>query len=656
MSAVRSAARGPRGDAPLLTPLVVSGLLALLYETCFFVGRPRGAFELAYFQVFVVAQWLSLTLLVALAARLAHAALRSWMAHLVAGFLFTVPLLLYVDLVVVQRVNRHLGSIVVASFDMSFRGSRELVEAAGVGGARFAGAIVVLGLVFAAGVGLDVLATGWGRRFTARVLPRLSRVTLRVECIFLASAVLLVNALGAGCSLVVQQAAWQRFHRAMPILTNVVGPVAHARSSMKLRLRPLRTEAQIEEGLAKLVLPKTPSAGDIVIFAADSLRADAIDAATSPAIDAFGRTALHFDRSVSGGNATHVGLYAFFRADPALTWTPELAGGPAVPLRIARKLGYRIEVLAAASLGYLGIDRQIFGPSLELADSFTDERDLAAMELPKRDAHLTDELVRRLAAPHPPTVFFLFLNSTHLPYLWADDFEPPFRPYAGLSDSFKLQTGGGQEGVRTRYRDSVAYIDTLFRRVQNAIHAGGHEDETSLLVTGDHGEEFWEHGLAGHASELCGPQTRVPLFLRLPRGTLAMEPDHLTGAPLERKFGTLEDVWPTLLEVAGVRGPTAGLFDGVSMLHASRRALLTTSLSLWGGSPAQLALEDEELKIVFELEDPNHRFTAQEVDIVDVFDSSDNPIHTDLTASQYSELARRHFGPELSQLFEIIRW
>ena len=627
----------------MLTPLLASTLLAILYERCFLGARPPLARELAYLQLLVFAQWAWLSISIFVFVHAARAISRPRVAHTLAGATLVVPLLLYVDLNLMQRVDRHMGSILAASLDPYFTGSRELMRAAGLGGARFAAVLCVLVLVVVAGTAIDRAAERLERAASTRATWLEHRHTKAI-LIALASSFVALNAMGAGASHAVRQSSWRRFHRGMPLLMSLFGPVGAAKGSIRMRLRPVRSEAQIEGAMAKLEWPKTPPLGDIIIFAADSLRADAISDETSPSMSAFRRSALSFKDSVSGGNATHVGLYTLFRADPALSWTFVPAGGPAVPLRIAKKLGYRIEVLSSQSLSYLSIDRQMLGNARQLADAFRD--DFAGGDEP-----LVAEFLGRLRAPHPPTVFFVFLDATHLPYVWAPSFAPPFLPYANVNQSLQVQTGtAGRQGVINRYRNAVAFVDSLFARVVDVVRTGGRYDQTSLVMLGDHGEEFWEHGFAGHNSELCVPQTRVPLFLKLPQGVLGAEQG------LQRRFGTALDVWPTLLDAAGVRGRTEALFDGVSMLRQTRRVLLVASMDLWGHSPARFSLEDEELKIVFEMSDPDRRFETEEVYIVDVLDPRDTPIQLELTASGYAALARRHFEPELAELFDIVKW
>src|SRR6185436_19048529 len=77
-----------------------------------------------------------------------------------------------------------------------------------------------------------------------------------------------------------------------------------------------------------------------------------------------------------------------------------------------------------------------------------------------------------------------------------------------------------------------------------ALRARGLLENTLVVVTSDHGEEFREHGGFGHGQSLHGELLHVPLLMRLP-GRLA------AGTRLARGVSGL-DVMPTILDIAGI--------------------------------------------------------------------------------------------------------
>jgi len=67
-----------------------------------------------------------------------------------------------------------------------------------------------------------------------------------------------------------------------------------------------------------------------------------------------------------------------------------------------------------------------------------------------------------------------------------------------------------------------------------------------VVFTGDHGEEFWEHGLLGHgAARFVEERISVPLLLCASGATELASPVELSAHV---------DIWPTLLELLDVQG------------------------------------------------------------------------------------------------------
>ena len=63
--------------------------------------------------------------------------------------------------------------------------------------------------------------------------------------------------------------------------------------------------------------------------------------------------------------------------------------------------------------------------------------------------------------------------------------------------------------VRGRYDNNMRYLDD-----QVADFLDGLRDDAVVLITSDHGEEFWEHGGFEHGHTLYDELLRVPMILR----------------------------------------------------------------------------------------------------------------------------------------------
>ena len=117
------------------------------------------------------------------------------------------------------------------------------------------------------------------------------------------------------------------------------------------------------------------------------------------------------------------------------------------------------------------------------------------------------------------------------------------------------------EHVRALYAGELAWTDAQIGRLLDKLGELGLAQNTLVIVTADHGDEFFEHGSLGHRRTLFEEVVRVPMILRLP-GALAAN----------RRVGGLVstvDVVPTVLELLAlpsIPGLTSssmvGLIDG----------------------------------------------------------------------------------------------
>src|SRR5690606_24139069 len=101
--------------------------------------------------------------------------------------------------------------------------------------------------------------------------------------------------------------------------------------------------------------------------------------------------------------------------------------------------------------------------------------------------------------------------------------------------------------------------DAQLGRLIDALRRSGALDDTLLIVTADHGEEFYEHRNWRHGNQLYNEVVHVPLTFRLP-GRLApgRRPD----------LSMSVDVFPTIVSLVGGQSPPEGL-DGRPLFAAA---------------------------------------------------------------------------------------
>ncbi len=141
-----------------------------------------------------------------------------------------------------------------------------------------------------------------------------------------------------------------------------------------------------------------------------------------------------------------------------------------------------------------------------------------------------------------------------------------------------LKTGNDPEELLKIYKDwydgSIRGMDAEIGRLLEALREMGLDQDTLLVWTSDHGEEFWEHGKLFHGQSVYGELNQVPLVFHWPNS-----PQIRKGAMVEQQIESI-DIMPTILELLGIPGPT-------TMQGRSLVALLNGSgTTTWAERPA----------------------------------------------------------------------
>ena len=186
---------------------------------------------------------------------------------------------------------------------------------------------------------------------------------------------------------------------------------------------------------------------------------------------------------------------------------------------------------------------------------------------------------------HHQQNFFLFLHTfkVHSPYLPPPPYNTMFDPdYAGRMldskeelDQLHAQQGGAFPGYHelfwslvdksnsrevahlvALYDGGIRFMDEqLMGALLKKLRALGIYDDTLIIFTSDHGEEFLEHGGFLH-KELYDEHLHVPLVIKFPQGAHR-------GMTVTEQVRTI-DLMPTILEYLGL--PTPEMAQGKSIL------------------------------------------------------------------------------------------
>jgi len=309
---------------------------------------------------------------------------------------------------------------------------------------------------------------------------------------------------------------------------------------------------------AERVDPKTERPPNVVVISVDALRRDHLSAygygrPTSPRLKRLAAEGARFDGALSPTPWTLPAHASLFTGLPASAHQVEHAGD-----RLPESLATVATLFAAGgwtTAGYVSADH--FDPLHGLARGFA----TWDLEPARRATAVTDGALSWLDTRPPERPFLLFLHyvdphwpldppAEHLTALGGHESARSLGTFANLIPYAHRDVPMSDNVLRRLlplYHGEIRYVDTEIGRLLDGLNTRGLDDDTIVLVTSDHGEEFGEHDGFGHGLTLHAEVTRVPLIVRWP-GRIA------AGAEISVPV-SIADVAPTLVALAGLELP-----------------------------------------------------------------------------------------------------
>ncbi|MEJ2084357.1 MAG: sulfatase [Acidobacteriota bacterium] len=317
----------------------------------------------------------------------------------------------------------------------------------------------------------------------------------------------------------------------------------------------------------------------IFIYLLDTLRADALGVygagrPTSPNIDRFARDSIVFDRAWSPSAWTLPSVYSLLtgvypfrhgfiwagvkrRPDFEVDRLPELL----------RAFGYRSTAISQTFLA-----SEVYGTQTGFEQFYVDDWLGSFTASSQRIGwYLWRALLHHGDLSRP---FFAYIHTVdpHEPYTpsgpdrrFAEETPGTLPPEAYSHPQLWNRSPRDVDAadvahLRALYDGGVAYADRQFGRFIDLLRHLNLYDSSVIILTSDHGEEFFEHGGFDHGRTLYEELLHIPLIVKLPHGYQA-------GARLSTR-ASLVDITPTVLALAGLKGSLLDSFDGIDLAAA----------------------------------------------------------------------------------------
>jgi arylsulfatase A-like enzyme len=346
-----------------------------------------------------------------------------------------------------------------------------------------------------------------------------------------------------------------------------------------------------------------PSTPNVVLIDVDCLRADHVshlgyEHPTAAGLDAFREDAVLFTVARAPASASAASSASLLTGLPvsihgASGPEPRLSDAPETLAEILRAAGF--------STSALSHHFEISRPT-GFAQGFDYFEGAAGPIEAHPDAGVMLDWLREWLATQPRQPFFLYLHpvNPHSPYRVPDGRSgalhgrPPaggFEPggeieaavMSGRRPARKLVGPRVRRSLVEQYDTAVRYtLDRVGEMIELLRHAGAYTDAL-VIVTGNHGEELFDHGGFGHGATLYEEVLRVPLYIKLPG-----EPRrHTVETPV-----SLLDVVPSVVDLLGLAPRTVAGHSLLPLMQAEPPA-------------------DSERAFVAELREPQRRALAR---------------------------------------------
>ena len=344
----------------------------------------------------------------------------------------------------------------------------------------------------------------------------------------------------------------------------------------------LKIKGKLNYPLNPIQFSKPAKPYNIIWLTSESWRADMLDEKIMPNSWNFAKNAARYTRNYSGGNGTRMGVFSMFTGIPGNYWFSflETRRGAAI-IDVLQHQQYQMSFYTSAKFSYPEFDKTVFAhvPTEQLHDQnknstgWENDRDNVTDLLSfidKRDQG-------------KPFFTFMFFESPHARYYFPPEsvIATPYRDDLNYATLSKAALRDNIVPIKNRYINSVHHLDMQFGRIFDYLKANQLLDNTIVILNGDHGEEFMEHGFWGHNSTFVDQQVLTPLVIYTPE----MKP------LVSNQMTSHMDIVPTIMPLLGVKNPSSDYATGYNLLAGEKRT--HTYISDWD----KVVYVDDDVKI-----------------------------------------------------------
>ncbi len=301
----------------------------------------------------------------------------------------------------------------------------------------------------------------------------------------------------------------------------------------------------------------SPTGPNIVLIIVDTLRADHVGCYgysrnTTPSIDRLSLNSILFKNAISAAPWTTPSIGSMFTSQ-----YPAVLGFRDKPIIIDQRFLTLTEIFKENNYVTKGI---ISHAHVSSALGFGQGFDSYDEENAKGHGYISSPSITEKAICFLRTrknrKFFLFLHyfDPHFDYILHEDYDyyPDYngplhssQPIRELREKAPQMTADDARYIKALYDSEISFTDEHIGVVLDELKNLGLYDNTLIILTADHGEEFLERGdyWIGHTKKLYQEQIHVPLIMKLP--------GHNEQEIMHEYLGLI-NLMPTIVDYAGL--------------------------------------------------------------------------------------------------------
>jgi membrane-anchored protein YejM (alkaline phosphatase superfamily) len=318
----------------------------------------------------------------------------------------------------------------------------------------------------------------------------------------------------------------------------------------------IKLNAKLNYPTNKIILKENPNKINIFIIASDAVNNSVLSKEITPNIEKLKKDSIVLGNHYSGGNSTRFGIFSLLYGLNSTYWFTFLnASKGSVFFDVLKQLQYDMSIVSSTNTSWPEFKKTAY---FNIVDKIKDDFKGKPWEKDKQGAkYLIDRIDKHDSTK--PMFSFVFFDSPH-GYSFPKDFNKFNANEENINYLTMNKDSEDLKSVYARYKNSVAYNDKLFGEIIQKLKEKGIYDNSLIIYTSDHGQEFYEYGNFGHNSSFSKAQANTPLIIKLPK---SLQTSHTIKD--NNVFTSHIDIVPTLLSIIGVENPTKDYSNGYDL-------------------------------------------------------------------------------------------